>query len=114
MVDKPQRRRFSAAERARILREVEAAQPGKVGSILRREGLYASNIQKWRAERDEAALAPKKRGPKADLQAARIKALEKKLVRLEKKLAQANALIQLQKKVAEILETNLPESEESD
>lgn len=112
--EKSKRRRFTAAEKARILREIDAAPPGKVASILRREGLYSSHLTKWRRERDEAALVPKKRGPKPDIQAAKTKMLEKKVMRLERKLAHAQALIQLQKKVAEILETSLPESEETD
>ena len=114
VVERPRRRRFTGAEKARILRECEAASSGQIVGILRREGIYASHIQKWRTERDEAALAPKKRGPKPNVEAAKIKILEQKMMRLEKKLAEANALIRLQKKVAEIMTMSFPESEETD
>jgi transposase len=110
--EKATRRRFSAKEKARILQETDGAPRGKIAAILRREGIYSSHLQKWRLQRDEEALAPKKRGPKVDVQSKKIKELEKKMVRLEKKLAHAHALIELQKKVAEILKTDLHESDE--
>jgi transposase-like protein len=63
------RRRLSAQYKLRILDEVDArTEPGHVGAILRREGLYYSNIRTWRQQRDEGVLhglSPKKRGRKA-------------------------------------------------
>lgn len=108
---KARRRYFTAKDKARILREIDSAPAGQAAAILRREGIYTSHVQKWRAQSAEAALAPKKRGPKVDTQAARIKELEKKTAKLEKQLQHANLLLDLQKKVAEILGTRLPESE---
>jgi transposase-like protein len=111
VAEKARRRTFTAKEKARILKEIDSAGPRQTAAILRREGIYSSHLQKWRLQRDERALAPKKRGPKVDEQAKTIKELEKKTARLEKRLAQANALIELQKKVAEILGTDLQDSD---
>ena len=111
VVEKARRRHFSAQEKARILREIDAAPKGQKGAILRREGIYDSHIQKWRAQVAEAALKPKKRGPKVDSQAARIKELEKKTAKLEKQLKRANVLLDLQKKISEILGTPVVESD---
>ncbi len=65
---KPRRRQFTAAYRRRIVREAEACtEPGAIGALLRREGLYSSHLSTWRREVEEgelAALAGKKRGPK--------------------------------------------------
>lgn len=102
---KPRRQRFTAKEKARILRLTDAAAPGQIAAILRREGLYASTLHKWRAQREERALEPKKRGRKADPQAAHIKQLEAKVAQLERKIKQKDMLLDLQKKIAEILES---------
>lgn len=112
VTEKATRRRFSAKDKARILQETDGVPRGKIAAILRREGIYSSHLQKWRLQRDEKALAPKKRGPKSDAQAKKMKELEKQNARLEKKLKHANALLELQKKVAEILRTDLQESDE--
>ena len=64
---KPTRRRFSAEYKLRLLREVaRAREPGEVGAILRREGLYSSQLTQWRRDRDrvaKAGLAARRRGP---------------------------------------------------
>ena len=54
--DRPQRRTFSAADKLRILDEIDRARPGDVGAILRREGLYSSNVGRWRRQRDAGTL----------------------------------------------------------
>ena len=104
---KPQRRRFTAEYKLRILREVDRAKaPGEVGAILRREGLYSSLLSVWRRDRDRVAktgIAARKRGPKAKTVDPRIKQLEREKARLERKLKQAETIIAFQKKVAEIL-----------
>ena len=104
---KPQRRRFTAEYKVRILREVDRAkEPGEVGAILRREGLYSSLLSVWRRDRDRVAktgLSARKRGPKAKVVDPRIKQLEREKARLERKLKQAETIIAFQKKVAEIL-----------
>lgn len=109
---KPSRRSFTAAYKERILRETDSVKAGEVAEILRREGLYWSTLRKWRVQKNAAALTPLKRGKKADPQAERIKQLEKENERLLKKLKQKDMLLDLQKKIAQILETTT-ESHES-
>jgi transposase-like protein len=104
---KPKRRRFTAEYKLRILREVERAKDfGEVGVILRREGLYSSHLATWRRERDriaKAGLTARKRGPKAKVDDPRIKQLEREKARVERKLRQAEIIIEYQKKVSELL-----------
>lgn len=109
MSERPVRRSFSAAEKKRILDELDHAQPGEIGAILRREGLYSSSITKWRRQRDAAtahALTPAKRGPKSDPinpLSSVIERLERENAQLRDRLARAEAVIGLQKKVSELL-----------
>jgi transposase-like protein len=104
---KPVRRRFTAEYKLRILREVERAkEPGEIGAILRREGLYSSHLSHWRRERDrvaKAALAARKRGPKRRAEDPRIKQLEREKARLERRLRRAEIIIEFQKKLSEEL-----------
>ena len=107
---KARRRRFTAAYKLRILKEAEACrgQQGKLGALLRREGLYSAHLSKWRRQRDEGVLAglePKKRGRKPrkeDPSAARVRELERENQRLEHQLAQAQTIIDVQKKLCEM------------
>lgn len=114
VVQKAQRRRFSADYKARVLSEIDHAGPGNGASILRREGLYSSQVKQWRTERDAAGLGAKKRGPKADPIAAELKKAKAENERLQKRLMQAHQLIDLQKKVSEILGITLTPMEEED
>ncbi|WP_457571561.1 IS3 family transposase, partial [Desulfovulcanus sp.] len=105
MPEKKPRRRFTAAYKLRILQEYESCrQPGEIGALLRREGLYHSNISTWRRQRDQGALqglSPKKRGRKArkpDPMAEKLARLERENGQLTKKLKQAQAIIEVQKK----------------
>lgn len=107
VIEHARRRRFTAVYKARILREADAAVPGNVAALLRREGLYTSHLQKWRLERDKRSLKPRKRGPKVNPQASELKKLKADYARLEKKLRDAHILLDLQKKVAEILKTTM-------
>jgi transposase len=104
---KPTRRRFTAEYRLRILKEADACkQPGALGALLRREGLYSSHLTNWRRQRDEGArrvLSARRRGPTPQPVDPRVKALEAENRRLQRKLARAETIITLQKKVAEIL-----------
>jgi transposase len=109
---RPRRRKFSAKEKARILREVDASSKGQIAGILRREGIYASHLQKWRTDRELAALEPKKRGPKENPLTAKVKKLETQLGQVEKQLKQANAIIELQKKISELLGITVEENNE--
>jgi transposase len=104
--EKAVRRKFTAAYKLRILKEAESCtEPGQVGALLRREGLYASNLTLWRRQVAQG-LVPKKRGPaaqKADPHVRRIAELERETEKLQHKLKQAELIIDVQKKVAELL-----------
>lgn len=107
VVPKATRRRFSAEFKLRVLRETDAChEPGEIGALLRREGLYASHLTEWRRQREAGALgalAPKKRGRKPSPE-ARVAELEREKARLVARLAQAEAIIDAQKKLCAIFE----------
>ena len=118
VVAKARRRRFTAAEKLRVLREVEAcSRPGELSALLRREGLYSSHLSAWREARKRgelAGLTPRPRGPKAkavDPRDKKIAELERQTRRLQARLERAEGLIELQKKVAQILGNPLPNDE---
>jgi transposase len=104
---KVQRRTFSAEYRLRILKEADACKKhGSLGALLRREGLYSSHVMNWRRQREQGELLAgraRKRGPTAKPIDPRVKQLEVENRRLQRKLARAETIITLQKKVAEIL-----------
>jgi transposase-like protein len=106
VVAKAKRKQFSAAEKLRILREVDACQgSGEIGALLRREGIYSSYLTTWRRQRERGeldGLAPQKRGPKPDPQAAEIARLKRENERLQKRLQQAELIIDFQKKAAQL------------
>jgi len=108
VVPKAQRRRFGAGYKLRILREVEAcSQPGEVGALLRREGLYSSLLSDWRRQRDAGmleGLAPKKRGRKPNPEARENARLTKENARLRRELEQAHMIIAVQKKLGDLLQ----------
>ncbi len=113
-LDRPKRRTFSAQEKLRILGEADrATRSGEIGALLRREGLYSSALVDWRRQRDAGAfeaLCPVKRGPKtadANPLASELTALRSENNRLKQRLERAEAIIDLQKKVAELLGTPL-------
>jgi transposase len=109
------RRRFTAEYKAAVLREYDATLRGQRGALLRREGLYASHISNWEAERDKRelkALAPQKRGPKPQPQPdPEVVTLRKQVARLEHQLRYAEKVIEVQKKISELLgvEQTLPD-----
>jgi len=108
------RRTFSAEYKARVLRELDACSgDGDVGALLRREGLYSSHVVQWkrqRAEDEQRALAPRKRGPKGkSAEARRIEQLERDKAKLEDELRKASIIIEYQKKVHALLGIPLPE-----
>ena len=104
--EKTVRRKFTAAYKLRILKEAESCtRQGQIGALLRREGLYSSNLTSWRRQVNQG-LIPKKRGPvtqKADPYIRRNIELERENARLAHKLKQAELIIEVQKKVAELL-----------
>ena len=107
VIAKAKRKQFSAAEKLRILREVDACQSsGEIGALLRREGIYSSYLTTWRRQRERGeldGLAPQKRGPKPDPQALEIERLRRENARLQERLRQAELIIDVQKKVARML-----------
>jgi len=109
VVPKVKRRTFTAKYKARILAEADACGPGEVGALLRREGLYSSNLSKWRVQRARGAaagLTPKKRGRKRNANQElqeEIKRLRRQNQRLEEELRKAQVVIDVQKKVAMLL-----------
>jgi transposase-like protein len=88
----------------RILAEADRCQYGELGALLRREGLYSSNLATWRREREAGRLAEKKRGPKAHPEAGELRRLQQENARLKRKLDQAEAIIEAQKKLAKLLD----------
>jgi len=106
VVAKAKRKRFTAAEKLRILREVDACQgTGEVGALLRREGIYSSYLTTWRRQRESGeldGLAPRKRGPKPDPQAIELAKLRRENARLQDRLERAEFIIDFQKKVAQM------------
>jgi transposase-like protein len=117
---KARRRRFTAAEKLRLLHAAEACnKPGELGALLRREGLYSSHLASWRAARSRgelAGLTPRARGPKAkpvDPRDKKLAELERDNRRLQARLERAEGLIELQKKVAQILGNPLPNDEQA-
>lgn len=104
--EKALRRRFTPAYKLRIIEEAQqCTKPGQLGALLRREGLYASNLTLWRRQMQEG-LVPKKRGPvahKTDPRSRRIAELERDNEKLTRKLKQAELIIEVQKKVADLL-----------
>lgn len=106
VIAKAKRKQFSAAEKLRILREVDACQgSGEIGALLRREGIYSSYLTTWRRQRERGeldGLAPQRRGPKPDPQAAEIARLKRENERLQKRLQQAELIIDFQKKAAQL------------
>lgn len=104
--ERPQRRRpYSAAYKLQILEEADrATEPGEIGALLRREGLYSSLLAAWRQQRRDGSLAGQARGRKGrDARDKRIEELEKENLRLTNKLDQAATIIEVQKKLSRLL-----------
>ena len=120
--EKKRRRKFTAKYKLSILSKADlCTEPGQVGALLRREGLYSSHLTTWRRQKEKGlldALSPKKRGRKKNPTnplADKVARLEKDNRRLQQKLKQAELIIEAQKKMSEILgiSQNLQESDET-
>ena len=116
--EKATRRSFTAEYKRRILREADACKEQRqIGALLRREGLYYSNLTTWylQAERGTLdALSSKKRGPKArrpDPSIRRMAEQEKEIQKLRARLRKAELIIEAQKKIAEIFHLPLDQTE---
>lgn len=108
--DRAVRRRFTAKYKLSILQQADACRDsGSIGALLRREGLYSSHLTTWRHQRDEgslSALTPKQRGRKpAPVNQVTLEneQLRKENARLERRLKQAELIIDIQKKVSQVL-----------
>jgi len=114
VVPKAKKRQYTAEYKRRVLQEYEACtEPGARGALLRREGLYSSNITNWRRQRERgelAGLAAQKRGPKVEPQAVENARLRRENERLKKRLEQAELIIDVQKKVSQLLGIEINEN----
>jgi transposase-like protein len=118
---KAERRRFTAEYKLKVLREADhGKQPGEVGALLRREGLYWSNLTTWRKQRESgelAGLSARKRGPQRREKnplAERVRELERDNMRLKRRAERAEGIVEVQKKVSEILGIELEKSVATD
>lgn len=108
VVPKAKRRKFSAEYKRQILEEADSCtEAGQIGALLRREGLYSSHLSTWRRQRDQGlvqALSPKKRGRKRKDELEReVSRLQRENERLQASLEQAEMIIEVQKKLSQLL-----------
>jgi transposase-like protein len=117
--ERPTRRVFTKEYKRRILEQAAEAKgvPGAMGALLRREGLYSSHLTEWRKAQERgslAALAPRRRGPKPSQErktAREVRRLERENARLTKELEQARLIIDVQKKLSQMLGLALPDEQ---
>jgi transposase-like protein len=108
VVPKANRRTFTAAYKLWVLEEADKCrqQPGQIGALLRREGLYSSHLTTWGRQREAGqmdGLKPRKRGRKLDEEAVEMNQLRQENRRLTRQLEQAELIIAAQKKLSELL-----------
>lgn len=118
VVAKAKRRQHSAEYKLRILRELDECKGmGMAGALLRREGLYSSLVSKWREQRERGSLSglsEHRRGPKVDPNAAELVRLQRENKRLKEQLERAELIIDVQKKVAQLVGVTPPPKNEED
>ena len=121
VLENPRRRRLTAEYKLRILKKVDAlTDSGQIGALLRREGLYSSHLTTWRRQREIgmlSALSPKRRGRKASARnplQPEVDRLRKETDRLQKRLNQAELIIEVQKKISQMLGIPLETSEKGE
>jgi transposase len=118
--EKARRRAFTVEYKRKIVKEAESCkEPGEIGALLRREGLFSSYLTTWRQARDRGELVPgavtKKRGPKAapvDPRDKKIAELERQIAKVTTRAERAEAIAEIQKKLAALFGRPFP-SEES-
>jgi flagellar motility protein MotE (MotC chaperone) len=116
VVAKPVRRRFTGEYKVKILREAERCREvGEVGALLRREGLYSSHLTQWRKQREKGELLALSRkrgaaGKEKNPLTEKLRVLERENARLKARAERAEGLVELQKKVSEILGIELKQS----
>ena len=112
VVPKAKRRLFSVAYKKRILAEVDGCtQAGQIGAILRREGLYSSHLTTWRRQRERGELAGSRGRPAKPEAEQEVTRLRQENERLQQRLAQAEAIIDVQKKVSQLIGLTLTNSQ---
>lgn len=112
---KPQRRTFSLAYKRAVVAEAEkCVEPGTIGGLLRREGLFSSQLSQWRkqAEAGELKGNPQRRGRKASRESNELAQLRQENSRLRSQLEQAELIIGAQKKLAQAFESVLSQAKE--
>jgi transposase-like protein len=119
--EKAARRRFTAEYKLNILQQAEACRGEEgIGALLRREGLYSSHLTTWRRQREIgmlSGLSPKRRGRKASARnplQPEVDRLRKETDRLQKRLKQAELIIEVQKKISQMLGIPLETSEKGE
>jgi transposase-like protein len=114
--EKATRRRFTRAYKEQILAEADqCTDPGELGELLRREGLYSSSLTRWRRERTAGTLDVGKRGRKSNpnkKETQELAKLKRDNARLTERLRQAELIIEVQKKVSEMMGIKLPEKDD--
>ncbi len=113
VIVRPSTRRFTAEYKQRILQAADDCPHGELGALLRREGLYSSHLTDWRRQRADGelqGLTPQKRGRKPDPQAAQIARLQHEIETLQTQLQRAETIIDVQKKLSQLLGLTLDES----
>jgi transposase-like protein len=119
VMPRAKRRNFTASYKLWVLAEADKCrqQPGQIGALLRREGLYSSHLTTWQRQREAgqmAGLKPQKRGCKANAEAAEINQLRHENKRLTRQLEQAELIIEAQKKLSEILGITLAQPKDGE
>ena len=110
VIQKAARRRFTGDYKRRIAIEAEGCQqPGEIGALLRREGLYSSVLARWRLQLREESLSSSKKSNRKITPAQELARLKRENERLKEKLRQAELIIDVQKKVSEMIQTRSPE-----
>ena len=110
VVEKASRRRFTLEYKHQIAVEAEqCSQPGELGALLRREGLYSSIVQRWRRQLRESSLSSPKKPASNRTPSQEIAQLKRENERLQEKLRQAELIIDVQKKVSDLIQTRSQE-----
>jgi transposase-like protein len=113
VVEKAARRRFTAEYKQRIAMEAEqCSQAGELGALLRREGLYSSTVRQWRRQLQESSLSPSKKSTQKESPSKEIARLKRENDRLSERLRQAELIIDVQKKVSEMMQAKSPEKDD--
>jgi len=107
VLERPVRRRFTGEYKRQIIREADGCREmGEIGVLLRREGLYSSQLSVWRRQYRDGSLGGRSRGPRPTPSKElrkRITQLEGENARLKRQLEEARVIVEFQKKACEIM-----------